>query len=324
MPAPAVRVTVVGTRRADLVLPGAVPVAELLPVLAGEVLEPEERYAGCRVMLPDGRVLVPEDGMVDQGVVDGAVLSLVAGVEPPAPVRYDDAAEAMAEAVGRDVATWRPGAGTTLAAAALAAVVAALAVASFLAAAQVSTVLAGVLVAAGLAPAVGPPLALASTRTGSHRWDERVDARRIADDASVARQRLLVLLGLSGAMVVALAPVAAASGRWGVCLAGATSIITVLRTRRHRGAAEVLVGLVAGGLGLLTTVVTLPVLHPAARMPVALGAGAVAGVLLGIRQRPEVAAWWWGRPGDAAETLATLAQLPLFALASGLVPGVGR
>jgi hypothetical protein len=324
MPAPAVRVTVIGTRRADLVLPGAVPVAELLPVLACEVLEPEERYAGCRVMLPDGRMLVPDAGVVAQGVRDGAVLSLVAGVDPPVPPRYDNAAEAMAEAVARDGATWSPGAGTALAMAALCALVVVVAVAARIAGDRLATVFAGMLVAAALAPTVGPTVALASTRTGSHRWDERVDARRIAGDAALARERLLVLHGLSGALVVALAPVAAESGRWGTWLAVAAGVLTALRTRHQHAAAEVLAGLVAGGLGLLGAVATAVFLHPAARTAVALGATALAAVLLAARRRPGAAAWWWGRLGDALETLGVLASLPLFALEAGLVPGVPR
>ena len=55
-----VRVTVTsGTRRVDLVLPGAVPVAELLPELARSVglLDPAAVHGGYRVGTADGRRL---------------------------------------------------------------------------------------------------------------------------------------------------------------------------------------------------------------------------------------------------------------------------
>jgi len=321
MPQPAVRVSVVGTRRADLVLPGAVPVAELLPALAGEALTPEERYAGCRLLLSDGRALDPAAGIVEQGVRDGAVLSLVAGVEPPSLPRHDVAAEAMAEAVA-DIAVWAPGAGAALAAAGLAGLVTAVATATRLAGDREATVLAGSLVVAAFAPTAGSGLALASTRTGSHRWDERVDAGRIAADAATARRRMLVVLGLSGAAVVALAPLAASSGRSGLGLAMVACAVSALRTRRQRSAAEVLVGLAAGGLGLLATAVAVLTRQPATRTPVAIAALAVALLLGLVRHRPEVAGLWWGRVTDALESVAVLSLLPLLALGAGLVPGL--
>lgn len=321
MPAPAVRVSVVGTRRADLVLPGAVPVAELLPILAGETLDPEERYAGCRLLLPDGRMLDPEAGVVAQGVRDGAVLSVVAGVEPPPPPAYDDAAEAMTEAVS-DVTGWAPGSGAALAAAGLAILVSALAAATLLAGDRDQTALAGILVAAVLAPPASGTLALTSTRTGTHRWDEPVDARRIAADAALARRRLLMLLGVSGALLVVLAPIAAGSGRWGPPLAVAACAVTALRTRRQRAAADVLIGLVAGGIGLLATAVMVLLVQPAARAPVAISALVGALLLIAVHRRAEAATLWWGRVGDALESLAVLALLPLLALEAGLVPGV--
>ena len=52
-----VRVTVAsGTRRVDLVLPGAVPVAELVPELARSVglLDPVTVYGGYRLRHPGG------------------------------------------------------------------------------------------------------------------------------------------------------------------------------------------------------------------------------------------------------------------------------
>ena len=69
-----VRVTVAsGTRRVDLVLPGAVPVAELVPELARSVglLDSGTVYGGYRVVTSDGRPLAPDSGLTLQGVEDG-------------------------------------------------------------------------------------------------------------------------------------------------------------------------------------------------------------------------------------------------------------
>ncbi|MDE0778983.1 MAG: EsaB/YukD family protein, partial [Nocardioides sp.] len=55
-----VRVTVAsGSRRVDLVLPGAIPVAELVPELARSVglLDSATVYAGYRLVTSDGRRL---------------------------------------------------------------------------------------------------------------------------------------------------------------------------------------------------------------------------------------------------------------------------
>src|SRR6476661_10821669 len=95
-----VRVTVAsGTRRVDLVLPSAVPVAELVPELARSVglLDAATVYAGYRLVSMDGRELSSDAGLAIQGVEDGGVITVAAGVEDPAPRVYDDVVEAMAD-----------------------------------------------------------------------------------------------------------------------------------------------------------------------------------------------------------------------------------
>jgi len=65
-----VRVTVTsGTRRVDLVLPGAVPVAELVPELARSVgvLDAATAYGGYRLVTQQGRELVGDAGLTIQG-----------------------------------------------------------------------------------------------------------------------------------------------------------------------------------------------------------------------------------------------------------------
>jgi type VII secretion integral membrane protein EccD len=109
-----VRVTVAsGSRRVDLVLPGAVPVAELVPELARSVglLDPTTVYGGYRLVTADGRRLEPDSGLVIQGVEDGGVLTVAAGVDDPAPRVYDDVVEAMTDVVEHDLAPWEPASG---------------------------------------------------------------------------------------------------------------------------------------------------------------------------------------------------------------------
>jgi len=119
-----VRVSVVaGERRADLVVPGSVPVAELLPELvrAVGVLDPQTVYGGYTLLAQDGRTLAGEVGLTYQGVEDGGVLTVASGVDEEPPRVYDDIVEAMADAVEREARPWGPAASrrTGLAAAAL-------------------------------------------------------------------------------------------------------------------------------------------------------------------------------------------------------------
>ncbi len=119
-----VRVTVAsGTRRVDLVLPGAVPLAELLPELARSVglLDATTVYGGYTVVTAEGRRLAPDSGLVVQGVEDGGLLSVAAGVDEEPPRVYDDVVEAMTDVVERDLSPWEPASGrrTALSAAGL-------------------------------------------------------------------------------------------------------------------------------------------------------------------------------------------------------------
>lgn len=119
-----VRVTVAsGSRRVDLVLPGSVPVAELVPELARSVglLDAGTVYGGYRVVVQDGRVLAGDAGLTIQGVEDGALLTVSAGVDDAPPRIYDDVVEAMADVVEHDLQPWEPATGrrTALGAAAV-------------------------------------------------------------------------------------------------------------------------------------------------------------------------------------------------------------
>src|SRR5689334_13337845 len=109
-----VRVTVTsGTRRVDLVLPGAVPVAELVPELARSVglLDALTVYGGYRLVTQDGRELATDAGLIIQGVEDGGLITISAGVDEEPPRVYDDVVEAMTDVVERDLRPWDAAAG---------------------------------------------------------------------------------------------------------------------------------------------------------------------------------------------------------------------
>ena len=119
-----VRVTVAsGTRRVDLALPGAIPLAELVPELARSVglLDSGTVYGGYRVVTAEGRPLANDSGLTLQGVDDGGVLTVTAGIDERPPRVYDDVVEAMTDVVERDLKPWQPASGrrTALSAAGL-------------------------------------------------------------------------------------------------------------------------------------------------------------------------------------------------------------
>ena len=111
-----VRVTVAsGTRRVDLVLPAAVPVAELVPELARSVglLDPGTVYGGYRLVTREGRELAGDAGLAIQGIEDGGLITVTAGVDDEPPRVYDDVVEAMTDVVERDLEALGAGLRTT-------------------------------------------------------------------------------------------------------------------------------------------------------------------------------------------------------------------
>ncbi|MFP5336264.1 MAG: type VII secretion integral membrane protein EccD [Actinomycetes bacterium] len=106
-----VRVTLVaGARRVDLAVPGVVPVAEVLPELVSAVgvLDPYTVHGGYRLVRPDGTTLQGAAGLVAQGVEDGHVLTVEAGVDDEPPKVYDDVVEAVADAIEAQTRPWTP------------------------------------------------------------------------------------------------------------------------------------------------------------------------------------------------------------------------
>ena len=100
-----VRVTVTsGTRRVDLVVPAAVPVAELVPELSRSVglLEADVVHDGYRLLTVGGRTLCADLGLSAQGVEDGGLLTVAPGMVEPSPPPFDDIADAMAALAGSE------------------------------------------------------------------------------------------------------------------------------------------------------------------------------------------------------------------------------
>jgi hypothetical protein len=145
-----------------------------------------------------------------------------------------------------------------------------------------------------------------------------VDRARVAGDARVAHEILVGLSATLGVLLVLVAPVAAANSVAGTVLAVSCCLLVLLRTRRHRSASEVLVGLVSGIAGLTAVAVAVLWLHPAWRPVAAVvlaGAGASLLAATVLRSSASVRRGWLG---DLAESVALLTLLPVLVLASGL------
>ncbi|WP_353953276.1 type VII secretion integral membrane protein EccD [Knoellia sp. S7-12] len=109
-----------GTRRADLGIPGSIPVAEVIPDLARElgVLDAHSASMGYRLVRSDGQIIEGDRSLAAQGIEDGSVLAL----EPNRPDDekvYDDVVEAVADLVETQFTPWTPShsAGTAVGAA---------------------------------------------------------------------------------------------------------------------------------------------------------------------------------------------------------------
>lgn len=312
------RITAVsGGRRSDLVVPGGVAVAELVPDLARAVglLDPAAVYAGYR-LLARGRPLRPDRGLREQGVEDGALLAVATAADPVVPA-HDDLAEAVAEEVDRSRA-WEPAdTRRTTAVAGLVALALGLGALARDVGPSVPAAWSGpaavVLVLTVLA---GHALPAASVALGVARADDTpVDAVRVA--ALVARSGRLLLAGSAAVGVVCVAALTVAvHDAASAALAVACCVVLLLRARRHRAAAPVLVDAAGGVAGLLATSVVLAARLPHARPGVAAGLVA-AGLLLWMGARPPVApSTRQARLLDLLETTTLTALAPLLLLAT--------
>lgn len=437
-----VRVTVAsGTRRVDLVLPGAVPVAELVPELARSVglLDPGTVYGGYRLVTAEGRELAGDAGLVMQGIEDGGLLTVAAGVDDAPPRVYDDVVEAMTDVVEHDLKPWEPASGrrTALWAAGLLMALGAVAlliqrdsllagVAAVVVAAALVTgaivlsraqrepeaavavawmgalyaavsglmlvtegpffgqpvaAAGGAATAAGLICLIGlgegralvlPPvvvgaiflvtgllmqnfdfdpavvltialvavvivgsvfpwLALGATGTSVDQLytvaditaePRPVDATRVGADARIAHEILVAVSATVGLLLVLIAPLSVSLGLTGAILAVLCCLVVMLRTRQYRTGPEVLVGLVSGIVGLLSTAVAALWFHPTWRPTVAVVLAATGAVLLAVTLLPATPSVRRGRLGDAAESVALLALLPTLLVAIGVFAAI--
>lgn len=104
------RVTVVsGTRRVDLALPAALPLADVMPQLL-RFCAPEtdpRRPAGWTLARPGGADLALTGSLADADVVDGEVLELRSG-QTVAPAQVEDVRDLVEDTVDRSARRWRP------------------------------------------------------------------------------------------------------------------------------------------------------------------------------------------------------------------------
>ena len=316
------RVTAVaGGRRSDLAVPGGVAVAELVPDLARAVglLDPAAVYAGYRLHA-HGRRLRPGLGLREQGVADGALLAVVAGVDDPAPTVHDDLPEAVAEVVDQRRA-WRveDTRRTTLATGLLTVAGALLVLAWEL----VPRTVEGWAVSLVLVVLAGHTLPALAVSLGIARADRAaVDPGRVAALAARSARALLVGSAAVGLFAVMAVPVVAHSTA-GAVLAADCSAVLLLRARRHRALAQVLVDAAGGLAGLLAIVVVLLGRHPGER-PVL----AAALVLFGLSVSGLARLSWTpsvlrARAVDLLEVLALVALAPLLLLATDAVARFG-
>ena len=112
-----------------------------------------------------------------------------------------------------------------------------------------------------------------------------------------------------------LAPMAVSCGPVGFAVPVLGCAVVMLRTRRYRAALDVLVGVGSGVLGIMSTVVAMLWLDHEWRFPAAVVV-VVAGFLLLARVlRSHEAPPRHGRLGDRIEAGASVALLPVLALA---------
>lgn len=104
------RVTVIHEdRKGDLLLPGNIPLAEILPSLVRKFtsLTPRGATRGFILLGVDGKPLKPGMSLFDQEVKDGTVLSLASRVTER-DKKYDDIVEAVADAAESLNKPWTP------------------------------------------------------------------------------------------------------------------------------------------------------------------------------------------------------------------------
>src|SRR3546814_12286629 len=92
----------------------------------------------------------------------------------------------------------------------------------------------------------------------------------------------------------------------------------MLRTRQYRSGSEVLAGLTAGVLGLISTAAAALALHPDWRASIAVVLAAAGALVLTSSLVPSTPSVRSGRLGDVIEVIALISLVPLLVVAVGL------
>ncbi len=148
-----------------------------------------------------------------------------------------------------------------------------------------------------------------------------IDLARLRADARLAREIVVAVSLAVGLLLVLVAPVAVSLGPAGALVAVLSCGVTMLRSRRHLPAAEVVLGLASGVLGLFSVALSSLWLQPDWRpeVSVALVVTGVALLGLGLGPAREGTSPRLGRVADILEGAALAALLPTLVLASGAV-----
>ena len=149
-----------------------------------------------------------------------------------------------------------------------------------------------------------------------------VSRRRVGADARVAHEILVAISSTVGLLLVLIAPLAVSLGLSGTLLALVCCLVVMFRTRQYRTGAEVLVGLVSGILGLVSTAVAVLWLHPDWQPTAAVVLAGAGALLLAVTLLPATPSLRRGRLGDVAESVSLLALVPLLVLATGVFAAV--
>jgi ESX secretion system protein EccD len=164
-----------------------------------------------------------------------------------------------------------------------------------------------------------PTLALSASGAGRHASSGtsicdhdplRIDMARLAEDARLAREILSAASATVGLLLVLLAPVAVSCGPVGAAVPSLGCAVVILRTRRYRSALDVLLGVLSGVLGLVSTVLSLLWLHREWQFLAAIVVAAAGVVLLGQTLWPRTDVRRHGRAGDRIEAAAVVWLLP--------------
>jgi type VII secretion integral membrane protein EccD len=194
-------------------------------------------------------------------------------------------------------------------------------------------VLTGTLVAVVLAGNLLPGLALEVTGSaadplvGDRPASQRpvpVDVESLAAAAHSAHEIVVGVSVTVGLLLLIVAPAAVSLGPAGALVAVLASVLTMLRAGQYRSWSEVFAGLASGVLGLVATVLAALWLHPSWWPPAAVALPVVGTLLLAVIAAQRDLSARLRLLGALAEGVAVVALPPVLVLAVGVVGTVGR